>query len=220
MPASGQPWEATSFRLRVDLGQKLYCDGDCRVTRPVHDVQAHRIELDEVRVTAVCHYRAALRSFIASRMVEVTDLATGEVHEDGLSYFLAHPMLKPPTPDSLASLSDEILALQECRDEVIVLTFVGAADGLLDPDEMDEIVRHVFDRYDAPLEEHEVRRRAAAFVPDERAFYRALDRIAAGAGDARALMRSLRKVVDADGEIDAEEIAFVDEISRRLEARL
>ncbi|HYD26927.1 TerB family tellurite resistance protein [Brevundimonas sp.] len=224
-PVGGAAFDDDAMMVMVDAPpadpiafHMVYTDAKKDLTGRCITVRSLREELDEVRVGAICHFRNALRSFLGSRIVELTDLATGEVHDDGLAYFRSHPFLRPATADVLSGLSNEILAMQACRDEIILLTFVGAADGMLDPDEMDEIVKHVFDSADDALDEGEIRRRAASFVPDERAFYRALDRICERDGDARLLMRSLRRVVDADGEVDVEEIAFVDEIARRLEA--
>ena len=122
------------------------------------------------------------------------------------------------TAGSLAALSPEVIALQECRDEIVILSFIGAADGDLDEDEQEEIVRHVMMRADEDLDEATIRRRVRSWSPDERAFDRALARLCGGSGDARALVRSMRRVVDADGEIDPEEIAFVAEVEDRLKA--
>ena len=55
-------------------------------------------------------------------------------------------------------------------------------------------------------------------MPDERAFERALNRLCAGEGDPAALMLSMRRVIDADGEVDAEEVAFASEVQARLRA--
>lgn len=174
-------------------------------------------EVAEIRLTAFCHWRSALRMFMASRVVEATDLATGEVHEDGLEYFIRHPLLQGMTADSLANMSLETLALQECRDEIIILSFVAAADGDFELGESDEIVRHVMNRVpEEGLRESEIRRRTRYFVPDERAFEQALGRMCAGGGDARSLMWSMRRVIDADGEVDPEETAFANEVEQRL----
>lgn len=178
-----------------------------------------RHEMDEIRLTAFCHWRSAIRHFMASRVVEATDLATGEIYDDGMEYFLRHPLLEGLSTDRLANMSLETLALQECRDEIIILSFVAAADGDFDIGESDEIVRHVMNRVpEEGLRESEVRRRTRYFVPDERAFEQALSRMCAGGGDARALMRSMRRVIDADGEIDPEEAAFATEVQQRLSA--
>jgi tellurite resistance protein len=154
--------------------------------------------------------------FMASRVVEATDLATGEIHEDGLAFFREHPLLRMMSADEVMARSPENLILQECRDEIIILSFIGASDGDLDEDEQEQIVRHVMLRSDEPLHESTIRRRVRAFVPDERAFDRALSRLCAGEGDPEALIRSMRRVVDADGEIDPEEVAFASEVQQRL----
>jgi hypothetical protein len=176
-------------------------------------------ELNEIRLTAFCHWRSAMRQFVASRVVEATDLATGEVHEDGMEYFMRHPLLEGLSADGLANMSLETLALQECRDEIIILSFVAAADGDFELGESDEIVRHVMNRVpEEGLSESEIRRRTRHFVPDERAFDQALNRMCAGGGDARSLMWSMRHVIDADGEVDPEEAAFAHEVGERLRA--
>ena len=108
------------------------------------------------------------------------------------------------------------MAVQACRDEIIILGFVGAADGEFDEDEQDEILKHVLLSVDEQLNESEVRRRVQSWVPDERAFERALARMCEGEGDAKALMRSMRRVIDADGEVDPEEVAFASEVQSRL----
>lgn len=175
-------------------------------------------EITDVRLTAYCHMRSAMRMFMASRVVEATDLSTGEVHDDGLAFFREHPLIRMMTADEAGAKSNELLALQDCRDEIIILSFVGASDGDFDGEEQEQIVRHVMLRSDEPLNEGVIRQRVRAFVPDERAFDRALARLCAGEGDPRALMRSMRRVVDADGEVDPEEVAFASEVQRRLEA--
>lgn len=177
-----------------------------------------REEITEVRLTGICHLRAATRMFLASRIEELTDLATGEVFDDALGYFRRHPLLDHMNASDAAALGPETLLLQDCRDEIVILSFVGAADGELDADEHEMIVRHVLMRADEPVSEGVIRRRLGNWIPDEFAFDRALARLCAGEGDARALMASMRRVIDADGEIDAEEVAFATEIERRLRA--
>ena len=73
-------------------------------------------------------------------------------------------------------------------------------------------------RSDEPLRESVIRQRVRSWVPDERAFDRALNRLCAGEGDPVALMRSMRRVIDADGEVDPEEVAFASEVQKRLVA--
>lgn len=196
----------------------LYTDARQRVSGRCVTLRNLLHEVADIRLTAYCHMRQALRTFVASRVVEATDLSTGEVHEDGLGYFRSHPLLRQASASDIAERSSELLAVQACRDEIIILSFIGAADGDFQEDEQDEIVKHVLYSVDEPLDEADVRRRVASWVPDERAFERALSRICAGEGDAKALMRSMRRIVDADGRIDADEVAFVGEVQSRLAA--
>lgn len=209
VPVDGPPAPPLAFHL-VYRSQKQELTGRCVTLQRMQD------EVAEVRLWAYCYLRNGLKNFLASRIVETTDLATGEVHEDSLEFFRGHPLLKPLTADRLASMSPELVTLQECRDEIIVLSFVGASDGEFDEDEQEEIVKHVMYRSDEPLREAVVRQRVRNWVPDERAFEGALARLCAGEGDAVALMRSMRRVIDADGEVDPEEAAFAAEVQSRL----
>lgn len=177
-----------------------------------------RHEVTDVRLTGYCYMRSAMRMFMASRIVEATDLATGEVHDDGLAFFREHPLLRMMDATEVAAMSAELLALQECRDEIIILSFVGASDGDFDREEQEQIVRHVMLRSDEALNESLIRSRVRSFVPDERAFDRALNRLCSGEGDPHSLLRSMRRVIDADGEVDPEEVAFASEVQRRLHA--
>jgi hypothetical protein len=194
----------------------VYADAKQNLSGRCVTLNRLRHEVTDVRLTGYCYMRSAMRMFMASRVVEATDLATGEVHEDGLAFFRDHPLLRMMDASEAATMSAELMALQDCRDEIIILSFVGASDGDFDEDEQDQIVRHVMLRSDEALNEGHIRSRVRAFVPDERAFERALNRLCAGEGDPQALMRSMRRVIDADGEVDPEEVAFAGEVQRRL----
>lgn len=222
-PIKGQEFDDHGMLVEVDgppappmVFHLLYEDVKRQISGRCVTLQSIKEELADVRLWTFCHYRMALRAFMASRIVEATDLSTGEVHEDCLTMFRDHPLLRPVTADTLAGLSPEVLALQECRDEIIILSFVGAADGDFDEAEQEAIVTHVQIRADEDLDEGHIRRRVRSWAPDERSFDGALSRMCAGQGDARQLIRSMRKVIDADGEVDPEEVAFATEVERRL----
>lgn len=221
----GQAYDDVDMDIPVDAPPSppmafhmVYSNAKQELTGRCVTLQRADMQIAEVKLWAYCYWRRAMKSFLASRIVELTDLATGEVHDDGLAYFQEHPLLRPLTADGLASMSPELMALQECRDEVIILSFVGASDGDFDENEQDEIVKHVMYRADEPISEAIIRQRVRNWVPDERAFEGALRRMMAGDGDATALMRSMRRVIDADGEVDPEEVAFAAEVQGRLTA--
>lgn len=159
----------------------------------------------------LCHLRHAPRCFAVERVLDGYDISTGETFDRAEAYFADHPLFSEPD-------DPEASALQSCRHEINLLTVVGASDGLFDPDEQDALLIHVFERNEhLSLNEDRVRSLLALASPDQAAFDGALHQIARfGAGDARVLRRSLRRLVDADGVISPAEIRFVDEIERRL----
>lgn len=149
---------------------------------------------DDLRVYGFCHVRRAIRCFLASRIAEVIDMATGEVHDDARAYFAAHPLLEVAEPRSASA--DAVL---ECQHEIVVLMFVAACDFSIVDEEVDEVVLHVMNAVPDPdVQEDEVRRCIAGLVLDEAAFNRALNALGNGKGNAKRLWRSVRKVIDAD----------------------
>lgn len=155
-----------------------------------------------------CHLRRRARRFALDRVLEVFDVSTGEVHADPKAFFLCHPLLA-------VAESHEDRAFRLCTDDLTILTIVGAADGRFDPDEQDQLLVHVFDRYeDGALDEGLLRRRLSLLAPDHASFFQSLSRIRPE--DGRLLRRSLRRVVDADGQLDPAEFAFVNTIEARL----
>jgi tellurite resistance protein len=179
-------------------------------------IRSIRREFNDVRIGAYCHERKAFRTFLASQIIEATDLSTGEVRADALTFFEHHALLGGISPDTRLSL--ETMALQECRDEVTILCIVAAADGHFDEAERDVIIRHVMNRCpDEGMQEHEIQRRIRNLAPDEHAYDSAVHRLRNGRGDTKALMSSLRKLIDADGIIEPEEAAFCARLEIDLE---
>lgn len=191
--------------------------GDGQGEHSLRVVTVQRIDPDPsgLKLWCWCHAAGAMRQFRADRIREVFCIVTGEVFDDAVSYFSNHPMLTSPQ-------DPEGYALAVCRHEVNILVAVGAADGCFDPDEQDRVLIHVYDRMpDLDLDEHLLRRRIAKLAPDCRAFDTALWRMSRFRhGDPKALLRSMRKLVDADGQIADEEQAFVHEVTARLAGAL
>ena len=164
-------------------------------------------------VGGICYLRHAYRSFVASNILELTDLSTGEVFEDGVTFFRSHPFL---TRSYSHAPSQEEQALKAMKDELTVLTFVSASDGDLHELEADEMVKFVCKNWDEPLREDIVSARVKSLVPDSMAFTRALHRIEADSAKVRPLLRALRAVVDADGKLDVSEQIFAGHVVERL----
>lgn len=156
-----------------------------------------------------CHLRKRARRFALERVLEVFDVSTGEVHANPKNFFLSHPLLAQAE-------THEDRAFRLCADDLTILTVVGAADGRFDPDEQDQLLIHVFDRYEAgALDEGLLRGRLSLLAPDQASFFRSLSRVQPA--DGRQLRRSLRRIVDADGQLDPAELAFVDAIETHLQ---
>jgi hypothetical protein len=193
-PIHGEQDDAFEMMLEVDDPEVppiafhlIYQDAQNNLSGRCFTLRRLRRDWNEIRLSGICHLRSALRTFLASRVGEVTDLATGEVAEDGMEYFGHHPMLEGLSSDPATPLSPSIMAVQDCRDEIIILSFLAAADEDFSEAEEDQIVTHVLDRAcDPDVGESEVRRRIRDYVPDEIAFDRALNRMCKGEGDAHA----------------------------------
>lgn len=180
-------------------------------------VTLRRLDPDRTGLKLICwcHEAQAVRCFSAEGIQEVFDAATGEVHDEPALFFRDHPLLNEPR--------DPVdYALRVCKHEVNVLVAVGAADGRFDPDEQDRVLVHVFDRLpQLAMDEDLMRSRLCSMVLDVAAFEAAMLQLGRfRRGDAVALMRSLRKLVDADGRVGYEETVFVNEVQARLAAAL
>ncbi|MEI9964825.1 MAG: hypothetical protein WDM92_09020 [Caulobacteraceae bacterium] len=70
-------------------------------------------------------------------MVELVCLATGEVPDDPAQWILDHALFEGDQDDYTPR------ALRLCRDELALLAYVGRADGVFDPDEVEIAVDYV-----------------------------------------------------------------------------
>lgn len=186
----------------------VYEDGAGNVSQRIVTVRKIETGRSGPMLLCFCHLRQRARRFSLDRVMEVFDVSTGEVHRDPVAFFLGHPLLT-------VAESHEDKAFRLCSDDLTILTVVGAADGRFDPDEQDQLLVHVFDRYeDGSLDEDLLRARLSLLTPDHASFFRSLSRIRPE--DGRLLRRSLRRIVDADGQLDPAEFAFVETIENHL----
>ena len=178
-------------------------------------ITIRRVELivNDIKLIVYCHLRRATRTLLASRIIQLIDLNTGEVFDEAANYCRDH-FLNDGAP---TGFGPEALAIGRCKDELVLLTVLAAVDGTVCENEEDLLVAHVFDRWDDPLDEGEVRRRLRAIVPDEAAFNSALNHLSKGRGDLATLRRSVRRLVDADGVLDPKEVSFVVALQEHLE---
>ncbi len=157
---------------------------------------------------AWCYLRDQYRTFKATNVVEITDLTTGEVFGDCHTFFTEAGVYESSSP--------EYRALQICADDLAVLSFIGGSDGYFSEIEQDEVVKHVFDRVPEELNELKIRRFVRSLAPDPRVFRAALTRIKGRPAAHRPLLRSLRRVIDADRHVHAAETMIASEVLSRL----
>lgn len=193
----------------------LYQDDHGRRSQRVVTVRAVETRGAGTILRCFCHLREAPRSFAIARIMEVFDVSSGEVYDNPSSFFLEHPLL-----GTAATAEDR--AVQSCQDELVVLVVVAACDGLLHPDEEDQLLIHVFDRCSEHLlDEQMVRRHVGAIVPDEASFRSALGRLSRRSpADLEPFSRTLRRLVDADGRLHSDEVRAVVDIETHLGCHL
>jgi len=109
---------------------------------------------NDYMIRAYCHERKAPRTFKMSRIVELTDMETGEIFDNPTKYFLDR------FEDSPIGLITK--CFQKLESEILILTFVARADGYLRKKErqiiMDFINKNSSTNLDSNLLENEIRR--------------------------------------------------------------
>lgn len=155
-----------------------------------------------------CYMREKERRFKLSAVREIIDISTGEVFGIPRNFFIDCGILSALTPEASAIIT--------CGHELAILAFLGGCDGRFVPAEHDEIVKHVFDQVCAPLDETIIRNRIALIAPDEKAFKKALKVVRLDESRKRGLIRSIRRVIDADGYLHENEILVGAQILKAL----
>lgn len=137
----------------------IYEDAGGRISQRIVTVRKVEVGKTGPMLFCFCHLRKRVRRFALERVQEVFDASTGEVHTEPKAFFLSHPLLARPE-------AHEDRAFRLCADDLTILTAVGAADGRFDPDEQDQLLVHVFDRYEeGPLDELRLRQRLDEYSP-------------------------------------------------------
>ena len=187
--------------------------GRCVTIKTVRDM------VSDIQIGCYCHLRRTYRSFLASRVVEVVELTTGEVFQDGVKYFRHHPLLKPAPESGLSPPAAHVLDIRDCRDAIVLLSFLASADGEFNPLEEDQIVSYVLDEACSPdVGEEDIRSAIRGFAPDRVDFENSLERLCSGDRSLNRFRTAVRRLVDADGVLDEAEFAFAGEIESRLTA--
>ncbi|CAN7642863.1 hypothetical protein LJR219_005046 [Phenylobacterium sp. LjRoot219] len=162
-----------------------------------------------------CHLRRAVRTFRADKVLELICLVTGEAPDDAARWIAHHALFEG---ERTADYTPR--ALQNCRDELALMAFVGASDGVFDDDEVEVAIDYVMMSTEREID----RDRAAAYI-------RRLSPSIADLGDHLGalsrhperwptLTRAMRRLVDADRVMAVEEQTAWAEIDSRYQAEI
>ena len=208
-PVDGNlPPAAFHFRYMSSSGQLTERGVHVRHIETICDKVGDPIDY---KLTGLCLLRRSQRSFKASLIEEMIDLATGEIVSDAVEYFKINNIANVSTSDR-QEYTAERSAINRCRYELTLLLFLGASDGHLSESEIDEMVKHVFNRTADMLDEDVIRSAIKALAPDEASFAKALAIIADSTTARREFERSMRRVIDADKRLDQSELLFAQHI--------
>jgi hypothetical protein len=162
-----------------------------------------------------CHMRRAMRTFRADNVVELICLATGEVPDDAEAWIVEHAFFEGDRETDYTPH-----ALRGCRDELALLAFVGAADGVFDDNEVEVAIDHVMMSTDRDIDRERAGkyiRRLAPSVADLSDHLHALSR---RPDRWPRLKRAMRRLVDADRLAPIEEQMAWSEIEDQFEKEL
>ena len=165
----------------------------------------------KVMVSAYCHERRAPRAFRGDRIIEMVDLATGEVAENILAAL-----------HGVAIENGEDTALYRCRHELQVFAYLGRADGHFDTAEQGVVADYVATASpDLIVDKAAVAAHASRMYPDLDSFYRSVDHIVDEMGDRELgqFLDAVKALVMCDGRLDDEEAELIREINDALELR-
>lgn len=99
---------------------------------------------DDYIITAYCHEKQAQRSFKLSRIDKLVDMETGEIFSDPSKYFLDKFTDSP--------IGQITKSFQECEPEILILSFMARADGVLRKKEREIIATYLQHKYNSTLD--------------------------------------------------------------------
>ncbi len=158
-------------------------------------------------VQGICHLRSKLRTFRADRILSLTCLATGEVPDDPEAWLADHALMVGEL-----SPSHTAAAIRKCRDELLILAYVARSDMRMDEDEIAVAVDFVMMATEHEIDRIQVFKYVARLSTTGINIETCMDRVARRSGRWAPLMRAMRRLIDADGEVTLEEQLAVQEI--------
>lgn len=203
----------------------VYEDQRGRITERV--IECHNLVQQpggQVVLRAHCQVRDAPRSFRLDRIRRVIDYRTGEVHDDPQAILSGFCQAVGIDWGDKAAGKDHRVFMERVRDPLKVLVYLSNSDGDVHPREADEILSYA---------DH------LALLPDGRRLDYSMDALvtwlerqrprwrhaeqALGAmrarefGELKDFVRALKRLIEADGMVEKQEVEAYNEIVRLLE---
>lgn len=150
--------------------------------------------------TGQCHMRCALRTFRADRVEELVCLATGEVADDPADWLLEHGLFAGDRPRDYTAP-----VLRVCRDELALLAYMARIDGVFDAGEMEVVIDHVMMATERDIDRARVAKYVRRLAPNAFELRDLVLRVSQHPERWARLRRSLRRLVESDGDVCAAE---------------
>lgn len=214
--------EVTHTELDTVTGLALvleYTDSSGKASQRLITCRSLSMRGDTLYLSAFCHVRHSLRSFRVDRISAVIEPSTGEVIDNGPSFFCEF------RPDHTAKsrihwglhprLRADLIAL------LTILIFVARCDKLYHPLEreaLEAIITRFWMRLEIPSNPdiEDILAYADRIAPDGEAFWLSINRLR-GSSDVLEILRpGMRDVIEADGVISGEEFYWVTQVEESL----
>jgi hypothetical protein len=168
------------------------------------EISQRRITVDRIEtkedgdccLKSYCHEREELRDFLLSRIIEISDISTGEVIDDPFNYFNG----RYGDPEMFAINK----VLEDFEKEILAMVFIGRSDGVLKKCErkviLDFISKKANVSFDTENLDKEIKRMNC--FPD--VFRKYLKHISEKSSDSNKeeLLNNIEMIVKADKKVD------------------
>ena len=199
----------------------LYQDADGARSRRVVQVKSIQVSGEIRYLCGHCELRQCLRTFRIDRIVEIVDMRTGEIADDPLAYLAPLMRLaRPVKPPRRRAATDGVLA--ESIHGLIVLVYFANSDGEMHPAERDILWDYLAWNKDRCSIKGGVARAPVdalmrTMFPTGEQFADALHAlVTGGAFHAQFVLDRVAEIIDADGELDEEEVRRWQQLSELL----
>lgn len=164
---------------------------------------------DEYMISAFCHERNAYRTFKLSRILELTDIETGEIFNNPKEYFVERFENSP--------IGNVVQAFQKLEDEILILAFMARADGFLRQKERQIISNYIKNKIDGNFDNEILDNEIRKIYCESNDFKKSIKKLKNNSSfDKNTLFNSLTDIVNSDKKTDPIEIGILEHIRQEF----